>query len=88
MAYNLNGPTKTKNFFGTVLGLFKSYQFWIIIDGLGISLLTVIYYTVSIPNEIVFQQLGVIEILSRYIGIYLTIYFVFKKASKPLPNRK
>ena len=28
------------------------------------------------------------ELLSRYLGIYMIIYFVFRKASKPLQDRK
>jgi hypothetical protein len=29
-----------------------------------------------------------LELMSRYLGIYMIIYFVFRKASKPLKNRK
>ena len=34
------------------------------------------------------EQIGIIELLSRYLGIYMIIYFVFRKASKPLKNKK
>jgi len=55
--------------------------------GALLSLCTMFHFMMYFTSEWLFQQLGVIELLLRYFGIYSMIYFVFKKASKPLKNR-
>jgi len=61
-------------------------KFLIMADAIFTLIVSIIYYIVSL-TEVFFQQIGVMQLMSRYFGIYMMIYFVFKKASKPIPNK-
>ena len=53
------------------------------------SLTTTYHFMINIPDEFWLQEIELLEVfIFRYAGLYMTMYFVFKKASKPLKNKK
>lgn len=68
----------------TLTGVFRSKKFYILLTGLALNICAFVHWMYEIESPYTRQQLNMLELLLRYIGIYTVIYFVFRKASKQL----
>lgn len=66
--------------------MLKNQKIYILVIGIGMYCCIVCHYGIEIQG-IWYEQLGLIEIFLRYSGLYTIVYFVFRKASKPLKNK-
>jgi hypothetical protein len=66
--------------------MFKNQKIYILLIGILMNVCVLLHYGVNITG-IWYEQLGLLEILLRYAGLFTIVYFVFRKASKPLKNK-
>lgn len=68
----------------TLSGIFRSKKFYILLTGLALNICAFVHWMYEIESPYARQQLNMLELFLRYVGIYTVIYFVFRKASKQL----
>lgn len=72
----------------TLSGIFRSKKFYILVAGLALNMCCFVHWTYEIESPYQRQQLSMIELFLRFVGVYTVIYFVFRKASKQLIDNK